>query len=144
MHAFPHRYSVSASATPADSVPLKSSGLPAIETAAPKEFDGPGDRWSPENLLTAAVADCLVLGFRAIAAASKFNWSHLQTSTVGTLDRVAGKMLFTRFETTAQLTVPAGADVERGKKLLEKAEAVCLVSNSLSAERHLHTEVVVG
>jgi organic hydroperoxide reductase OsmC/OhrA len=35
-----------------------------------------------------------------------------------------------------------GADAARGKMLLEKAESSCLVANSLTAERHLTTEVV--
>ena len=81
-------------------------------------------------------------GFRAIAAASKFTWVSLDTSTRGTLDRVDGKMRFTRFDTHAKLHVHAGADLERAKKLLEKAEASCLVANSLASERHLTVEVI--
>jgi organic hydroperoxide reductase OsmC/OhrA len=115
-----------------------------IESAPPKEFDGPGNQWSPEGLLTAAVADCFVLGFRAIAAASKFAWTNLDARTQGTLDRVEGKMRFTRFDTHAKLLIPAGADAERAKRLLEKAEATCLVANSLSSDRHLTVEVEVG
>jgi organic hydroperoxide reductase OsmC/OhrA len=115
-----------------------------IESAPPKEFDGPGNQWSPEGLLTAAVADCFVLSFRAIAAASKFSWVSLEARTEGTLDRIDGKMRFTRFDTHAKLHVPAGADAERAKKLLEKAELACLVANSLNSERHLTAEVTVG
>ena len=94
--------------------------------------------------MTAAVADCFVLSFRAIAAASKFAWSSLESRTEGTLDRIDGKMRFTRFDTHAKLQVPAGVDIERAKKLLEKAEMACLVANSLSSERHLTVEVVAG
>jgi peroxiredoxin-like protein len=144
MHPFPHRYVVNASARPVGDVPLSTEGVRIIESAPPKEFDGPGNQWSPEGLLTAAVADCFVLSFRAIAAASKFAWLSLESSTHGTLDRVEGKMRFTRFETHAKLHVPPGADVERAKKLLEKAESTCLVANSLSGERHLTAEVVAG
>jgi hypothetical protein len=42
------------------------------------------------------------------------------------------------------LRVPAGADSERAKKLLEKAEQICLIANSLNAERHLEASVVTG
>jgi organic hydroperoxide reductase OsmC/OhrA len=90
------------------------------------------------------VADCFVLSFRAIATASKFSWNRLEARTQGTLDRVEGKMRFTRFDTHAKLHVAAGADVERAKKLLEKAESTCLVANSLNSERHLTLEVVTG
>jgi peroxiredoxin-like protein len=144
MHPFPHHYIVNASVRPDGDVPLSTEGVRIIESAPPKEFDGPGNQWSPEGLLTAAVADCFVLSFRAIAAASKFAWSSLESRTEGTLDRIDGKMRFTRFDTHAKLHVAAGADVERAKKLLEKAEMACLVANSLSSERHLTVEVVAS
>jgi organic hydroperoxide reductase OsmC/OhrA len=144
MHPFPHRYRVTAAVRPDGDIPLAAEGVRVIESAPPKEFDGPGNQWSPEGLLTAAVADCFVLSFRAIAAASKYAWVSLDTRTEGTLDRVDGKMRFTRFDTLAKLHVPAGADIERAKKLLEKAELTCLVANSLSSERHLSVEVVAS
>jgi peroxiredoxin-like protein len=144
MHPFPHHYVVSASAGTEGSVRLASDGVASLESAAPKEFDGPGDRWSPESLLTAAVADCFVLSFRAVAGASKFAWTKLDCSTTGTLERVDGKSKFTHFHNTAKLTIPAGGDIERAKKLLEKAEQVCLITNSLSGEQHLTVEVAVA
>ena len=144
MHPFPHHYTVHASARPDGDVPLSTAGVRIIESSTPKEFDGPGNQWSPEGLLTAAVADCFALSFRAIATASKYSWQRLEARTQGTLDRVDGKMRFTRFETHAKLYVPAGADIERAKKLLEKAESVCLVANSLNSERHLTIEVQAG
>lgn len=141
MHPFPHHYSVSATARSEGAVRVESPGLPALETAAPREFDGPGDRWSPETLLTAAVADCFVLSFRAVATASKLAWLELACTTKGTLERVEGRSRFTKMVTEARLRVPAGTDVERARRLLEKAEQVCLIANSLSAERHLEASV---
>jgi organic hydroperoxide reductase OsmC/OhrA len=144
MHPFPHHYVVNAAVRPDGDVPLSTEGVRVIESAPPREFDGPGNQWSPEGLLTAAVADCFVLGFRAIAAASKYAWLSLESQTRGTLDRVEGRMRFTSFQTHAKLHVPPGADIERAKKLLEKAELTCLVANSLNSERHLTMEVVAG
>jgi len=144
MHPFPHHYIVTAAVRPDGDVPLSTEGVRVIESAPPREFDGPGNQWSPESLLTAAVADCFVLSFRAIAAASKFAWVSLEARTEGTLDRVDGKMRFTRFDTHAKLQVPPGADIERAKKLLEKAELTCLVANSLSSERHLEVQVTAA
>jgi organic hydroperoxide reductase OsmC/OhrA len=142
MHAFPHQYTVAAAVRPDGDVPLSVPGVRVIESAPPKEFDGPGNQWSPEQLLTAAVADCLVLNFRAIATASKFRWLELQASTRGTLDKAGGIMRFTQFATHAKLHVPTGTDLERARRLLEKAEASCPIANSLSSERHLSVEIV--
>ena len=49
MHPYPHLYTVHATAEPTGDVPLNSPGLPALPTAPPAEFDGPGDRWSLEK-----------------------------------------------------------------------------------------------
>jgi organic hydroperoxide reductase OsmC/OhrA len=38
--------------------------------------------------------------------------------------------------------VPAGTDAAKARMLMEKAEKGCLISNSLTAERHLDCEIV--
>src|SRR5580704_16517011 len=100
----------------------------------PKEFDGPGNQWSPESLLAAAVADCFVLSFRAVAVGFKFSWISLDVRTEGTVESSDGKMRFTKFLTHAQVRIAAGGDADKAKKMLVKAEANCLVTNSLSSD----------
>jgi len=141
MQGFPHHYRVRGAATPDGDVTLQADGLPEIASQPPAEFGGPGDRWSPETLLTAAVADCFILGFRAIAQASKLEFTRLDCEAEGVLDRVERAMKFTALTVRARLTVPAGTDTARAGKLLEKAEASCLITNSLDAEIHLETEI---
>jgi len=144
MQQFPHHYEVATRVDgPTGDVVIEAAGLPRLETAPPVEFDGPGDRWSPETLLMAAVCDCFVLGFKAIATASKLNWSSLDVRVTGTLDRTDRKMLFTHVLVAADLTVPAGQE-SRAPRILEKAEEACLITNSLSAEVELESNVVVG
>ncbi len=137
----PHSFTASATATPIGSVPITVEKLPTIQSAPPVEFGGPGDQWSPEDLLVGAVADCFVLAFRAIAAASKFEWETISCSVTGKLDKVERAIQFTHLDITARLTIPAGSDAERAKKLLEKSESACFISNSLKATKHLTTEI---
>lgn len=144
MHPYPHLYTVQASADPTGDVPLSAAGLPTLATAPPAEFDGPGDRWSPETLLVGAVADCFVLSFRGVARANKFPWNRLECSVEGTLNKVEGKTKFTHIVVRATLQAPAGTDEAKAKQLLERAEHVCLISNSLVAERSIEATVVVG
>ena len=141
MQPLPHHYSVTAKGTATDSVTLTGPGLAAIASAPPAEFDGPGDQWSPETLLLAAVADCFVLSFRAVAAASKFEWISLRCDTRGTLDRDERVTRFTEIVNTATLTIPAGTRESRARSLLEKAEQICLISNSLNIEVRLNIEL---
>jgi organic hydroperoxide reductase OsmC/OhrA len=141
MHPFPHHYEISMQVRPGETARLANGELPQIESAPPVEFGGPGDRWSPEGLFTAAIADCIILNFQGIAAMSKFSWTSLEGKTKAVLDRTDGKMRFTRFDTHIDLTLPAGADPARARLLLEKAEASCPLSNTLNCEKHLTLEI---
>ena len=144
MHPYPHLYAVQAAASPEGDVPVTSAGLPALATAAPAEFDGPGDRWSPETLLVAAVADCYLLSFRGVARANKFAWQSLECAVEGTLNRIEGKTRFTHVVVRATLRVSAGTDEAKAVQLMQRADHVCLISNSLVAERRVESTVLVG
>ena len=144
MHAYPHHYRASGSADTTSTVTLTGAGLPDLVTTAPPEFGGPEGYWSPEALLTASVADCFILTFRAIARASKLDWTHIECDATGTLDRVERVTRFTRFDLKARLQVPEGTDVEKAEKILHKSEALCLITASLNTENHLETEVSVA
>jgi len=65
----------------------------------------------------------------------------LQCEVHGTLDRVEGKSRFTEFVVKAALEVPEGTDREKAAKAMERAENLCLISNSLVAERRLVASV---
>lgn len=141
MQPFPHHYAVRAHAAPQDDVELDADQLPKIASAPPSEFGGPGDRWSPETLLLAAVVDCFVLNFRAIAALSKFAWTSLDCDITGTVDRVDRAAQFTSIELRARLRAPAGAREDQAMRMLAKAEETCLVSNSLKVRPHLDATI---
>ena len=144
MHPFPHRYSVEAVANVEGDVTLDSERLTSIPSAPPAEFGGPGDRWSPETLLVAAVADCFVLTFRAVAAISKLSWLALDCQVTGTVERVERATQFTGFDVRASLRVPPGTSEDQARRLLEKAKQACLISNSLKAESRLEAHVEVA
>lgn len=144
MQEFPHRYVVTAAGQPGGEVGLNSPGVPALVTAAPAEFDGPGDRWSPETMLTGSVANCFILTFRAVARAMKLPWESLTCEVEGTLERVERITQFSRFDVRATLTVQPGADIDLAHRVLEKAERSCLITNSLKTPVHLVTKVLLA
>jgi organic hydroperoxide reductase OsmC/OhrA len=142
MQPLPHRYGATAAAEPTGRVTVSSYGLPSLETSPPPEFGGPGGVWSPETLLCAAVADCFILTFRAVARAARFEWREVECRIEGVLERVEGNSQFTRYTTIARLAIPSGADPARARRLLEQAEHGCLIANSLRGTRTLETEIV--
>lgn len=141
MQAYPHHYEVHGAAEAQSDVTLDSEGLPTLSSAPPAQFGGPGNRWSPETLFVASVADCFILTFRAIATASKFAWHRLECRTEGVLDRLDGRPQFIELHLHARLTMAADGNADRAERLLEKAEQTCLVTNSLKVEPKLTTEI---
>ena len=115
-----------------------------MDSAGPTAFGGPGDLWSPETMLVAAVADCFILTFRAIATASKFEWLDLSCEASGTLDKVEREIRFSEISLKVRLTVADLGLAERAERLLEKSEKHCLISRSLRCETKLVTEIQVA
>ena len=105
------------------------------------EFGGPGDRWSPETLLLAAVADCYALSFRVLAANSKLGFRELTCRAEGAIDRADGKIRFTEIALDVEVALAGDANPERARRLLERAKDVCIISNSLSGLGVLKSEM---
>lgn len=141
MQKLPHIYQAEAVAGPEGTVDIKSPGLTAITTTSPPEFGGPEGTWSPETLLVAAVADCFILTFRAIARASKLEWVDLDVETEGILDKDIKLTRFTHFHIRAKLRIPAGVREEKARLLLEKSEVNCLITNSMTSKIQMDTKI---
>lgn len=144
MQELPHHYAVTVAGTASGDIELAGQRLATLYSTSPAEFDGPGDKWSPETLLVAAVGDCLILTFRAIARASRLPWTSLRCGVTGTLDRVDRGLQFTAFEVEACLELPIGVDPDRAQRVLEKAEQNCLISNSIKAPIHLLPRISIA
>jgi len=141
MHPYPHQYSVVATGAATGTTTLEAGGLPPLQIAAPPQFDGPGGQWSPEALLTAAVAGCFILTFRSLARSRGLSWTRLSCHVQGTLDRAGGVSRFTAFDVHANLCLETPGDADTARRLLEQAEHGCLIANSLRAERTLDVQI---
>ena len=56
-------YKVEANSVKDGSYSVFAENLSTIETAPPKNFGGPGNIWSPEDMFVATVADCFLMTF---------------------------------------------------------------------------------
>ena len=144
MQDYPHHYHASAKGRVTGVVRVASPELPSLETTPPPEYDGDPGYWSPETLLVAAVADCFVLSFRAVARASALDWVDVSCEVEGTLEHIDRVTRFTRFDVRARLQINDPGNRDKAIRSLEKAEQVCLITNSMSAETTLHCDVEVA
>lgn len=144
MKPLPHIYEIRLAGGPDGYATVSGAGIPELKTAPPLDFDGPGDAWSPEHLLLAAVETCFLFTLRSVARASKLEFQSLELSGTGRVDRKDGVTRFTEIVLQPRLQLGAGGDKDRALRILEKSEKACLVSSSLSTPVRLEPEVLVG
>jgi Predicted redox protein, regulator of disulfide bond formation len=111
----------------------KSESAPhAIHFAAPTQFGGLEERWSPEDLLLSAVAGCFTTTFRALADYSKFEYTDLEVEVSGTVRKAELGYEFAGILIRPTLTISSLEQQAQAEQLLEKAKRLCLVSRALA------------
>ena len=131
-----HYYDVSVTWAEGRRGTMTSEVLPtAIEVATPPQFSkGIDGVWSPEHLFVAAVNSCLMTTFLAIAEASKLKYSVFTSKAIGKLELMDGKYSMSEVVLMPVVAVPAEGDTEKALRILHKAEAACLISNSIKSK----------
>ncbi len=118
------------------------AGKPDLQVATPPEFKGHEGIWSPEDLFVEAANVCLMTTFLAMAERAGVGFTAYASDAEGTLELMDGKFKFTTITLRPRLTVKPGEDKEKAKQVLEKAEAHCLISNSMACKVHLDPTIV--
>lgn len=131
-HHSPYFYETEVGWTGARRGDLRSPHLPALQIAAPPEFQGHEGVWTPEHLYVASVNACFITTFLAIAELSKLEFVSLSATARGKLEKVEGQgYQITEIILRPKLFIRHRRDLERAARLLEKAERNCLISNSI-------------
>ncbi|HET6371498.1 MAG TPA: OsmC family protein [Nitrospiria bacterium] len=119
-----------------------SAGKPDVEVATPPEFKGHAGIWSPEDLFVASANICLMTTFLSFAERAGLSFTAFESEAEGLLELVDGKFVFTSIVLKPRITLKPGEDAGKAKGLIEKAEANCLISNSMKAKVTLEPNIV--
>ena len=120
---------------------ISCTGKPDVQVATPPEFKGHEGIWSPEDLFVASANIYLMTTFLAVAERAGLAFTSYESASEGTLELVDGKFQFTAITLKPIITLPANADAAKAKELIEKAEANCLISNSMKANVSLEATI---
>lgn len=112
---------------------MSCAGKPDVEVATPPEFKGHEGIWSPEDLFVSSANICVMTTFLSVAERAGLQFASYESAAEGTLELVEGTFQFTTITIKPTLTLKAGADPAKARELLEKAEAMCLISHSMKA-----------
>lgn len=106
-----------------------------IDVATPPPFPkGMEGIWSPEHLFTAAVNSCIMTTFLAIAENSQLEFESFTCNATGKLEQVDGKYLMTEVTVYPVVSIYREEDSAKAERVLQKSEAACLISNSITAK----------
>ncbi len=106
---------------------------PRLEVSSPPEFKGEPGFWSPEDLFLATVNVCLMQTFMEYALRTNLGVSAYASDAEGVLERAEGRYRFTEFRLRPQVVVKSSEDIPRAQRILDSAQGVCLISNSIRA-----------
>ncbi|HET9053893.1 MAG TPA: OsmC family protein [Cyclobacteriaceae bacterium] len=116
-----------------------------VEVATPPEFSkGVPGIWSPEHLFTAAVSSCLMTTFLAVAENSKLNFTQFSCQSKGKLEQQDGKFWMSEVWLEPEVTITDEKDYDRAMRVLQKAEAACLISNSIKSKVIMNPQIRVA
>ena len=110
---------------------LEAKGKPQIEVSSPVEFKGHAGLWTPEDLLVSAVSSCTMLTFLSNVARAELRLVSYECDATGTLEMVDGKFRFSRIVLAPRIVIAHADDHDKTHAAFKKAEASCLVTNSL-------------
>ena len=107
----------------------------SVMVATPPEFPGGMQGiLSPEHLFVASVSSCFMTTFLAIAENSKFEYENLDIQAFGSLVKEENKYRMSKITLKAVLSISDETLKEKGIRIMEKADAACLISRSIKAE----------
>lgn len=104
---------------------------PVLATSSAPAYKGNPTRWNPEELLGAALANCHMLTFLALAQKAQIDVRSYTDHATAVLEMADGFMRVTKITLAPTITVAAGADEGNVKTLFEKAHKYCFVANSI-------------
>jgi peroxiredoxin-like protein len=140
-----HAYRVAAWWTAGRTGLVKSDSAPsAIHFTAPAEFGGLEGRWTPEELLLAAVAGCYTTTLRAVSGAAEFHFTDLQVEASGIVRKSKPGWMFTEIQVKPTLKIQSAGEREQAEALLRKAEQLCLVARAIGANVKFEPRIEVA
>lgn len=120
------------------------AGKPDIHGSAARVFHGDLDRWNPEEMLIAALAQCHLLSYLYVAVRNGIVVESYEDSATGTLVTAPdGSGRFREVVLRPAVTISAG-DPELATALHAEANRLCFIASSVNFPVRHEPTIVVG
>lgn len=115
--------------------------LEPIQSSIPKEFNGPGGGYSPEDLFALAAINCIIATFKVYAEKSNLTFEKIEATAELTVDRHPSENFLSMSHINIKLEVQNASDPQRVQKTLERAAKDCAVCNSIKTGKTFEIKV---
>lgn len=105
-----------------------------LQLSSDVAFNGDERLANPEQLLLAAASSCQLLMFLAIAARSRVDVVAYQDDAEAVMPETGKATRITRITLRPRITVNVGTDLDRIRRMVERAHEGCFIANTLNAE----------
>lgn len=113
---------------------ISAAGKPTLQGSAAGPFHGEADRWNPEELFIAALAQCHFLSFVYVASTEGVEIVDYHSTASGTLEWDAdGSGRMTEVVLEPVVSVPA-SQVDLLEALHERAHQLCFIARSVTCQ----------
>lgn len=107
--------------------------FPALICAIPKEFQGSGDGYSPEDLFAISVMNCIIATYKVIAKMVNLTFDKITSDATVSIEVVNKKPTITSLHINFKVHQPS--DPAKAEKIFEDTKRNCMVSNAISIEK---------
>lgn len=114
----------------------------ALALSADPAFRGDPERMNPEQLLVAAASSCQLLSFLAICARSGVDVLAYDDEADALMPEHDHPVRITEITLRPRIVVAAGSNLERVRRIVDKAHEECYIANTLTARMTI--EPVIG
>ncbi len=123
---------------------LSAEARPDIAVGSPREWNGTGEQWAPEELLVGSVNSCIMLTFLTLAKARGVELVGYESDADGTLEKVDGVFQMTKITVRPRVVVASEAQRAAAQRAMDQVESRCFMSQSVKAAVTLVPEITVA
>ena len=143
MSSYPLKFEVAATAEPGVLKNWKAEvgHFQPLDCAIPKEFQGSGDGYSPEDLFALSVMNCLIATYKVLAQMTGLSFEQITSKAIITIDRIEKKApSITNLHIYFNVYKPS--DPAKAQKLFEDTKRNCMISNAVSIDKTFSFETL--
>lgn len=111
---------------------VRVEGKPDLLGSADPTFRGDAERWNPEELLVAALAQCHLLSYLHVAVTNGIVVTGYRDEAVGTMAQEGVGGHFTRVLLRPVVTIADPAQVDLARQIHHDASAACFIAASVN------------